>query len=605
MTIETILLDDLDATEAFRVDGINVTDRLGDAVSNAGDINGDGIDDFILGASSAGPNGFYSGEAFVVFGRTDGFPTTLSVADLDGTNGFKISGEASSDVLGDAVSAAGDLNGDGIDDILIAAPGAGPGDRGQAFVIFGTTDGFAAEILPSELDGTDGFRMTGLGDRDRLGTSVSDAGDVNGDGIADIIVSAPFSDTYGNGSGQSFVVFGTEDGFAADLDLSALDGTDGFRIEGKLEFDNAGVSVSSAGDINGDGIDDVIVGGASYYAEYASDPVNSNAEAFVIFGRNDGFEPVIDAGLLDGMNGFTIDGLTDEFEGRAEVSSAGDLNGDGFDDLIVGLSRADVNGRNNAGEAFVVFGSDQGFGARLDVSTLDGTNGFRILGASAGDDLGFAVAAAGDFNGDGIDDLLIGAPVADPNGVNSAGEAFLIFGSEDSFGATLDLADLSAADGFRFEGASQVDRVGSELSAAGDVNGDGVDDILIGVRGGDAAGRDAGEAFIVFGVRTGDDGADAISGGEQGERIRGLGGNDTLEGLGGDDTLEGGAGNDVLDGGEGVDTADFSDATSDTLAVLLNREGVAQQTLSSGRDVLSGIENLIGSDFDDRLFGDT
>ncbi|MEO1613198.1 MAG: integrin alpha, partial [Pseudomonadota bacterium] len=215
----TIDLDDIDATEGFRVDGVDETDRLGDAVSNAGDINGDGIDDFILGALAAGPNGFFSGEAFVVFGRADGFPPALSAADLDGTNGFRISGEASSDILGGAVSAAGDLNGDGIDDIIIAAPGAGAGDRGEAYVIFGSRDGFAAEISPDDLDGANGLTISGLGDRDRLGTSFSEAGDANGEGFDDLIVGIGAADANGrNNAGEAFVVFGADEGFGARLD---------------------------------------------------------------------------------------------------------------------------------------------------------------------------------------------------------------------------------------------------------------------------------------------------------------------------------------------------------------------------------------------------
>ncbi|MEL7466796.1 MAG: integrin alpha, partial [Pseudomonadota bacterium] len=608
MTIETIDLENLDGTNGFRFDGNDVTDRVGGALSNAGDINGDGIDDFVVGAASARVgDDFYAGEAYVVFGRADGFAPTLRARDLDGTNGFLIQGKNASDVLGAAVSGAGDINGDGINDIIIGADGADGADTngsasGEAYVIFGSATGFGAQVFLDALDGTNGFTVAGLNANDRFGDALANAGDVNGDGIDDIIVGAPNGDPTGRKQGgEAFVIFGAEDGFDANFDLAALDGTNGFRIDGADTYDSAGRSVSSAGDINGDGIDDVIVGGSAYYGEYGDN--DSFAEAFVVFGRDDGFAPNVDAAALDGTDGFTLAGFTTDLNANLAVSSAGDVNGDGFDDLIVGVGQANPNGRNAAGEVFVVFGSADGFGARFDVNTLDGTNGFRIQGADPADNLGGFVSAAGDFNGDGIDDLIIGAQFADSNAENS-GEVTVIFGSENGFGAVIDLADIGDVDGVLIEGLDVFDNLGRDVSAAGDVNGDGVDDIVVGARNGDARARDSGEVFVIFGVRTGDDGADALSGSEQGERLRGLGGNDTLEGLGGDDTLQGGQGDDTLDGGEGSDTADFSDATSDTLAILLNRDGIAQSTLSSGRDKFIGIENLIGSDFNDRLFGD-
>ena len=139
---------------------------------------------------------------------------------------------------------------------------------------------------------------------------------------------------------------------------------------------------------------------------------------------------------LDGANGFRLDGI-DAFDnsGRS-VAGTGDVNGDGIDDLIIGAYRADPGGRYSAGESYVVFGSSAGFAASLDLSALDGANGFRLDGIDVGDQSGVSVAGAGDVNGDGIDDLIIGAP---DGGSYFVGESYVVFGSATGFGASLDL----------------------------------------------------------------------------------------------------------------------------------------------------------------------
>jgi hypothetical protein len=215
---------------------------------------------------------------------------------------------------------------------------------------------------------------------DFSGFSVSSAGDVNGDGFDDLIVGARFADPNGSYSGSSYVVFGKSGGFASTLNLSTLDGTNGFRLDGVAAFDNSGISVSSAGDVNGDGFDDLIVG-----ADRA-DPngISNSGSSYVVFGKSGGFASTINLSTLDGTNGFRLDGVAAfDFSGIS-VSSAGDVNGDGFDDLIVGAYRADPNGIDS-GSSYVVFGKSGGFAATINLSTLDGTNGFRLDGVAAFD----------------------------------------------------------------------------------------------------------------------------------------------------------------------------------------------------------------------------
>ncbi|HEY9817780.1 MAG TPA: integrin alpha, partial [Candidatus Obscuribacterales bacterium] len=258
------------------------------------------------------------------------------------------------------------------------------------------------------------------------------------------------------------------------LNLAALNGSNGFRIDGVAEFDNSGFSVSSAGDINGDGIDDLIIGATS---------ANSNGldsgSSYVVFGSVGGFNSTLNLSSLDGSNGFSIYGVTDfNYFGRS-VSGGGDINGDGFDDLIIGAFVADPNGNTDSGSSYVVFGSGGGFSSILNLSSLDGSNGFRIDGVAAFDYSGRSVSSAGDVNGDGFDDLIIGSYRADPNGTNS-GSSYVVFGSDAGFSSTLNLSALTGSNGFRIDGVAADDRSGFSVSSAGDINGDGFDDLIIG-----------------------------------------------------------------------------------------------------------------------------
>src|SRR4028119_1967683 len=250
----------------------------------------------------------------------------------------------------------------------------------------------------SALNGSNGFAINGIAADDSSGTSVSSAGDVNGDGFDDLIIGASSADPNGIlGAGQSYVVFGSNSGFGADLNLSALNGSNGFAINGIAEGDRSGYSVSSAGDVNGDGIDDLIIGA------FRADPngISFAGQSYVVFGSNSGFSAGLDLSALNGSNGFAINGIAADDLSGFSVSSAGDVNGDGFDDLIIGARYAGPNGITNAGQSYVVFGSNSGFGASFNLSALNGSNGFAINGIADGDSSGYSVSSAGDGNGDG------------------------------------------------------------------------------------------------------------------------------------------------------------------------------------------------------------
>ncbi|MBE9101836.1 hypothetical protein [Vacuolonema iberomarrocanum] len=424
------------------------------------------------------------------------FPSQFNLSELNGNNGFVINGIATNDNSGRSVSGAGDINGDGIDDLIIGAPGANPRRNfgaGESYVVFGSTQGFAASLNLSTLDGLNGFVLNGINRGDNSGYSVSGAGDINGDGFDDLIIGARDNAPDGDRSGASYVVFGSDQGFSSRVNLADLDGRNGFILNGIDEVDRSGRSVSGAGDINGDGFDDLIIG-AAYAGSNGSAYVG---ESYVVFGSDQDFAASLNLADLDGRNGFVLNGIDAEDFSGFSLSGAGDINGDGFDDLIIGALGADPNS-DYSGKSYAVFGSNQDFAASLDLSDLDGSNGFVLNGIDERDNSGISVSGAGDINGDGIDDLIIGADGAGPND-NNSGESYVVFGSSQGFATSLDLSDLDGRNGFVLNGIDERDFSGSSVSGVGDINGDGIDDLIISAGGADPNGESSGESYVVFG----------------------------------------------------------------------------------------------------------
>ncbi len=470
----------LDGSNGFVLVPVNADDGAGGSVS-AGDINGDGINDLLIGAENASPNGYKSGASYVVFGTSEvGGNGTVELSALDGSNGFVLNGisggiEPTSldeddgevgDRAGSSVSSVGDVNNDGIDDLVIGAFSAN-NFIGASYVVFGSDQGFSASIELSDLNGSNGFVLNGDDRGGRSGISVSGAGDINGDGVDDLLIGADDANHIGStsaGTGASYVVFGTSGlGSSGALDLSTLDGSNGFVLNGVATHDQAGRSVSAAGDINGDGVDDLVIGAAN-----ANPNGFHSGASYVVFGASEvGVSGILELSDLDGRNGFVLNGTNSSDLAGFAVSAAGDVNDDGVDDLLIGARQAAPNGRQS-GASYVVFGaSGVGAGGTLELSELDGSNGFVLNGTGEKSYSGSSVSAAGDVNGDGIDDMLIGARfnsyvVFGANGIGSSG--------------TQELSDINGGNGF----AINVSGHGSEVvSGVGDINADGVDDISV------------------------------------------------------------------------------------------------------------------------------
>lgn len=424
---------------------------------------------------------------------------TLDLAtDADG----RLAGERDGDGAGWAVAPAGDVNGDGRADLLIGAPNADPGgrtDAGSVYVVFGPATG-----LPSALGalGARGFRIDGAAAGHRLGTSVSAAGDVDGDGFGDVLVGAPHW-AWGDGEdgpGAAFLVRGSA---ANDTVVVALSSPRVTRFSTSGARDQAGMSVASTPDMDGDGRAELLVGAPRVDAA----GVDAGA-VFVVHSSRASGDVVPLSG--DDPPGLRLDGVAGSRAGLA-VAGVADVNGDGLGDLAIGAPTAAANGRL-IGAGYVVFG--RAVPGRLALADL-AAGGYAVR-ASAGDGFfGLAVAGLGDLTGDGRPDIAFGAPAADRNDRPESGSAYVIAGK-----ATTEPVDADAA-AFRLDGATSGDRLGAAVAAVPDVNGDQKPELAAGAPFADALSReDAGAVIVRFGG-AGERVVDVASLGARGFRIAG------------------------------------------------------------------------------------
>jgi hypothetical protein len=426
----------------------------GDQVACAGDINGDGYSDVIVAAPLFDGGHVAEGKVFVYTGSSLG----LGLVPF-----WTAEGNRTDANLGSSVSSAGDVNNDGYGDIVVGAAGYGDGvqdDEGWAFLWQGSAAGLGAAGTPGNADWSAQGNQAGA----LFGNAVASAGDVNGDGYADVIVGAPGYDNGQAEEGRALVYLGSAQGLSA---------APGWTEERNVVDAAFGSAVSTAGDVNGDGFSDVIVGGPRF--DGADD---QEGRAWVFHGSANGLA-VVAAWFADA-------GQAAEHLGSA-VASAGDVNGDGFSDVIIGAPDHD-NGQDGEGLAYAYFGGPAGLGG------VPWTCESNQVGAR----MGIAVASAGDVNADGMSDVLVGATGYVFSGT-STGAAFLWLGSPSGLGANGSPANDDWSD-FGTQDAEQDGAgFGEALASAGDVNGDGFSDILVGAPGYSNGELREGRAFCFFG----------------------------------------------------------------------------------------------------------
>jgi len=441
-------------------------DSAGVASSMGGDLDGDGLDDLLLGAPNHDGAFTQGGKVYLVFGAPVG-PHSL------GNTVASYSGLQNHDYAGMAVAIAPDLNGDGLDDALIGAPGADAG--GIAYVVFGRTAGWTTETPLTEADAW--FEAEDF--HDGVGCSLAGLGDVDGDGIGDLLVGAWSNDHSALAGGAAYLVLGRQWGWTQGAPIAVVDAS----FHGENDGDHAGDEVAAAGDVDGDGLADLLV------AAPTSDlgGVDSGA-VYLVLGRAQGWTPGTSLASADAV--FPGDGSL-QGAGRA-VAGAGDVNGDGLDDFLV--SSAGVDDR---GAISLFFGAPHGWAPDVTLADADVT----YVGEDEAVLAGSGIAGGGDLNGDGFDDLVLGSDGHDgPGGVT--GRGYVVLGQPHPGPPVVGLV---ASDAW-VEGGGVHGVLGRAAAAGGDLDGDGWADLALVA---DGSGGE-GEVLVVYGFPDEDADGDGV-----------------------------------------------------------------------------------------------
>jgi predicted transcriptional regulator len=443
-------------------------------VQRAGDVNGDGYDDMIIGASKNDDAGNDSGKIYIIFGKSSDWEMDVNLSKADAS----FLGEAP-DSQGNStlrVAGAGDVNGDGCDDILIANPRNDKHGRnaGLTYLIFGKETGWTNNTNLSSSDAS----FYGEAKSDFSGFYVAGAGDVNSDGYDDILIGALHNDEGGGHAGQSYLILGKDTSWGLDTNLSNSDAS----FWGENPTDGAS-KVMGVGDVNGDGFDDFIIS-----SKKNDEGGNDAGQTYLILGKGTGWS--MDRSLSTADASFIGEDAGDS--SGILMAGAGDVNGDGYDDFLI-ISHSNSEGGLGAGQTYLILGKASGWSMDTDLSDVDAS----FLGENANDGSGNINAGAGDVNSDGYDDIVISARGSDDGWIDS-GQTYLILGKKDGWSMDTNLSEAEAS----FLGENPGDSIG-RCTGVGDVNGDGFDDIMIGSGSNDENGDNAGQVYLILGINLG------------------------------------------------------------------------------------------------------
>ncbi len=429
--------------------GKHYIERIGYALAGAGDVNGDGFDDFLIGTFHNAVMGSDAGAAYLFLGQSKlswGLNASVDSADA------RLLGQIAFDAAGYSVACNGDLNGDGIDDMIIGAPAGNdkvPWQSGRVYIVLGNKKADWGRYF--QLYDSSNLIYEGEGNQDLAGLSVAYIGDVNLDSFDDFLVGAPFKDGKFVDEGKAYLILGKANYSIRTNFLS--DATAGFRYD--RDGAEVGYSVAGIGDVNADGVPDFAIGALAA------------SRIFVIYGRknvNWGTNFNLDEAdvILYGKHQWVSEGV------GWKIAGCGDLNGDRIDDLLVSAIHDDEGGFH-AGKIYVLFGKKGGW-TNQTIVLNDGADA-SFVGELPEDQAGWGLAMAGDVDDDGFDDFLVGTYKDDNGPVD--GKAYLIKGKATGWQRNVPLATSPDYCDRAAEG------IGYTCASAGDFDNDGISDFLI------------------------------------------------------------------------------------------------------------------------------
>lgn len=439
--------EQISAAELGVVAGTVPDSDTGYAVASAGDMNGDGYDDVALGAPSAGDSG--EGAVYILLGQSVRFD------EADVSTALQFTGETEGDQLGSKVAGIGDINADGYDDVAVTAQYYDTSEHsaGAVYIIYGQASLTSGSVqdLP---------RFTGTEVNAKLGFALSAGGDMNADGYDDFLIGAPYRN---DRSGGVYIVYGESatlvGGSASQLPL----------LSGQSDYDYAGYALGS-GDVNGDGFSDIIAS-----ATKRNTTVRDTGVVYLVYGQST-------AHVSQSFSTATVISGVTRNEKIGQSLAVGDINADGYGDILIGAQYNDT-AAENGGSVYIYYGS-----ASL-ATSLSLTNATQLYDAADNEIAGQSVDWVGDVTSDGYGDVLVGAP---SNSQDETGRVFIVTGQSGVI-TSQELDEYSA-----FTGETIGDSFGNMVASAGDVNGDGLNDAIVGAKGYGQVAEGAGAGYIVY-----------------------------------------------------------------------------------------------------------